>query len=131
MRMHHMHYHSLVLKWYKLVAKAPGFDSIPPAAQKRKVTVIRYTHHPLDDENLAFSAKPIFDVLRPDRVLTGVYKTGKRKGQPWTSHRIGHGLILEDDPAHVVRDVKVAKPPKGVKPFTEIIIEIPDAEDDT
>ena len=133
MRMHHMHYHSLVQKWYKLVEKAAGFDAIPPATSKRRVTIIRFTHHPLDDENLSFAAKPIFDVLRPDRWMEGVYKTGKKAGQPWKSHRIGHGLIQEDDPAHVERKYEVEKPPKGVKPFIRIVIEtLPiEAEDET
>ena len=123
MRMHFLVYHRLLAQWFGLIRANEGFLDIPRAQGRRKVTVIRHTGRILDDENLAFSAKPIFDVLRPARTDEGVYKSGKRKGEAWIRRRIGHGLIQEDDPAHVVRVVLNGPLLKGERPYTLITIE--------
>lgn len=123
LRMHHNVYGRLLALWFGLIRGSEAFLDIPRARGRRKVTVIRHSRGKLDQDNLEFSAKPIFDVLRPARTDEGVYKTGKRKDEPWIRRRIGHGLIVEDDPAHVVRVVLNGKLEKGEKPYTTIIIE--------
>lgn len=123
MRMHWRVYHRLLEDWFLLVRGAGGFLDIPTARGKRRVTVVRYGRRTLDDENLAFSTKPIFDVLRPEKVEEGVYKSGKHKGEPWRRKRLGHGLILEDDPTHVERRVLNGKLRKGERPYTLLILE--------
>lgn len=90
-------------RWWALIRAAMGSQAIPKPQQGelRRVTVDRYSTHRMDRANLYGGAKYIIeDNLRLPRVTRGIYKTGKRKGQPWLKQQIGVGLIFDDDDAH-------------------------------
>lgn len=109
-------------EWFYLVRAAEGFLEISRPTGKRWVLIVRHGKSPLDRDNLWASVKPIVDVLRPPRHDEGVHKTGAKKGEFWSRDRMGHGLILEDDDAHL--DLKVINGPlgKGETPYTTIRI---------
>jgi hypothetical protein len=115
-------YSKLMSDWYYAIRAAPGFLDISRPTGKRWLTIVRYGLRPLDRANLYQSAKPIEDVLRPPRTDSGVYKSGPKRGQSWQRHRIGHGLILEDDDKHVELKVINGALTKGQKPYTTITI---------
>lgn len=122
MRMHWQRYRKLLHDWYYLIRSAPGFVNISRPTGKRWVLIIRHGRKPMDRENRFFSMKPVIDVLRPPRSESGIYKTGKRQGQPWSRERIGHGLILDDDEIHLDEHVIDEPLGKGKKPYLTIII---------
>jgi hypothetical protein len=67
--------------------------------------------------------KPVVDVLRPPRHEEGFYKSGKRKGEYWSRSRIGHGLIAEDDAAHLDLHVLQEPLPRGQRPHLVLVLE--------
>jgi len=122
-RMHWAPYGRLLERWFWLVRAAQGFHAVPPPAGKRKLTITRHGERALDRDNLYASMKPLVDVLRPPRRDSGIFRTGKRKGQPWTRNRIGHGLILEDDQDHLELVVQQAQLPRGQAPHLVLVLE--------
>lgn len=90
-------------RWFMLIRAALGSATIPKPVkgELRRVRVDRYSTHKMDRTNLYGGAKYIIeDNLRIPKVTRGVYKTGKRKGQPWIKNQLGVGLIYDDDDAH-------------------------------
>jgi hypothetical protein len=116
-------YGRLLREWFWLVRAADGFVDVPEAFGKRNLTLIRFGRGTLDRDNLYASMKPVIDVLRPSLHQEGFYKTGKKAGEYWSRHRIGHGLIKEDDAAHLELDVRQRPLAKGEKPHLWIILE--------
>ena len=96
---------------------------MPAPTGKRRLTITRHGARPLDRDNLYASVKPVVYVLRPPKVERGVFKSGPKKGQAWERRRIGHGLILEDDAAHL--DLVVQQEPlrKGQHPHLVLVLE--------
>jgi len=123
-RMHFTVYGKLLRQWFWLVRSAPGFIDIPEASGKRKLTITLYGKNTRDRDNLYASMKPVIDVLRPSLHQEGYYKTGARAGEYWSRHRIGHGLIQEDDPAHLDLTVQQAHLRAGQRP--RLVIELED-----
>lgn len=122
-RLHWAPYGALLKRWFWLVRAAQGFSQIPKATGKRRLTITRRGARPLDRDNLYASVKPVVDVLRPPKVERGVFRSGPKKGQAWERRRIGHGLILEDDAAHLELVVQQAPLPRGQKPHLVLVLE--------
>ncbi len=122
-RLHWARYSKLLARWFMLVRTAPGFLDIPGPVGRRSVTLIRHGTRLLDRDNLYSSMKPVLDVLRPRKKEEGWFKSGPRQGQYWTRERIGHGLIIDDDPAHLNLEVLQVKTTKGQDPFLEILFD--------
>jgi hypothetical protein len=116
-------YGRLLHEWFWLIRAAPGFMDIPPADCRRRLTLTRFGRGTLDRDNLYASMKPVIDVLRPPKHEEGYYKTGKKAGQHWTRRRIGHGLILEDDAAHLDLIVEQRPLNKGENPHLVVMLE--------
>lgn len=123
-RLHWTRYSDLLERWFFLVRCTDGFLDIPEATGRRRLVIIRRGVRPLDRDNLYASMKPVIDVLRPPKRESGVYKSGKREGQAWTRARIGHGLIQEDDAAHLELVVNQEHLPHGQKPH--LVLEFTD-----
>jgi hypothetical protein len=124
MRMHWTRYKALLKVWFWLVRTAPGFLAVSKPSGRRRVTIQLHGSRAIDKVNRYFAVKPIEDVLRPPKHETGIYKTGKKKGQPWKRDRLGHGLILEDNDPNVDLQVPpVLKLGKGESPFIVITLE--------
>lgn len=106
-------------RWYWLLLTASR--NVPKASKPRNVTVTRYTPHKfLDRVNLWGGVKEVVeDNLRPAKVTSGVHKTGKKKGQPWTRSQIGLGLIVDDSDQWCVLQVLQEKGPEGTKVVIE------------
>ena len=115
-RMHWARYSKLLERWFWLVRTGAGFIDVPPAWCKRKLTITRQGVRPLDRDNLYASMKPVVDVLRPPKHEEGWFKSGKKAGQYWSRRRIGHGLIQEDDAAHLELVVLQEPLSRGLKP---------------
>ena len=122
-RLHWTAYGRLLDRWFFLVRCTDGFLDVPTASGKRRLTITRRGVRPLDRDNLYASMKPVIDVLRPPKRESGVYKSGKREGQAWTRARIGHGLIQEDDSAHLELVVHQEPLPRGQKPHLVLKLE--------
>lgn len=122
-RMHWARYSALLWSWWWWIRTAEGFQDIPKATRRRRVVITRHGRGALDRDNLYAAVKPVVDVLRPAKHEAGTYKTGKKAGQPWTRERIGHGLILEDDVAHLDLEVFQDQLQKGQVPHITIEIE--------
>lgn len=122
----HLHwasYSKIMQDWWMMVRAADGFLDVTRPTGKRYVLIVRYSRGKLDRDNGYSAVKPVVDVLKPQREESGVWKTGKRKGQPWHRTRLGHGLILEDDDDHLelkVRNGALAN--WKDKPYTTITI---------
>ncbi len=121
-RMHWTVYTQLLRDWFYLIRSAEGFATISRPKGKRYLEIIRYGKRALDRQNLWFSMKPVVDVLRPAKEESGIYKSGKRKGEPWHRSRIGHGLILEDDEKHLEDHVSNGILNPGESPYLVIRI---------
>lgn len=122
-RMHWRDYGRLLERWYWLIRAAPGFGQIPAAPGRRRLTITLRGKKTRDAEGLHGCMKPVLDVLRPPKHEAGVYRTGKKAGQPWTRTRIGHGLILDDDPAHLELVVCQEPLPAGGAPHLVLVLE--------
>lgn len=122
-RMHFRDYSRLLERWFYLVRCAPGFIDIPTAGGKRRVTITLRGRNTRDREGLHGCMKPVLDVLRPPKHDEGYYKSGKRAGQYWSRRRIGHGLIQEDDPAHLELEVRQEPLPRGQAPHLVLVLE--------
>ena len=120
-------YKRLLERWFMLVRSAPGFLDVPQATGRRKLVLCRHAARTLDRDNLYAAMKPVIDVLRPMKHEEGHYKSGKRAGEYWSRRRIGHGLIQEDDAAHLDLVVLQARVSKGETPHLTILLE--DAEE--
>jgi hypothetical protein len=130
-RMHWRLYENLIKKWFLLIRAAEGFLKVSKPTGKRWILMIRHAHRMIDKDNRYFATKPIVDVLRPAKHTSGIFKTGKRAGQPWSRDQLGHGLIREDNDANVETMVVCRLIPRNQKPFTEIIIsDIPITHED-
>ena len=106
-------------RWYWMVLTASR--NVPKATKLRWVTVTRYTPHRfLDRVNLWGGVKEVIeDNLRPAKVESGIHKTGKKKGQPWTRSQIGLGLIVDDSDQWCVLQVLQEKGPESTKVVIE------------
>ena len=122
-RLHWTAYSRLLERWFFLVRCTDGFLDVPTAGCRRRLTITRRGTRPLDRDNLYASMKPLIDVLRPAKREEGYYRTGKRKGEYWSRARIGHGLIQEDDAAHLDLVVQQEPLPRGQKPHLVLILE--------
>ena len=123
LRMHWTAYRRLLSWWYMQVRAAKGFCKIPLANSKRRLTIQFHGPRAMDKENRYFAVKPLVDILRPAKHESGIYKTGKRKGQPWSRNRLGHGLILDDNDANL--DLQVP-PVQKANLFSYIVLTIED-----
>lgn len=122
-RMHWAEYKRLLERWFLIVRCAPGFVRIPPASGRRRLVITRRGARALDRDNLWASMKPVIDVLRPAKWETGTYRSGAKKGLRWSRARIGHGLIQEDDAAHLELEVRQEPLPKGEAPHLVLVLE--------
>lgn len=122
-RLHWARYKDLLERWYWLIRTARGFGAVPPPSGRRRLTITRHGARALDRDNLWASMKPVVDVLRPPKYERGVYATGKKAGQVWTRQRIGHGLILEDDAAHLELVVLEGQRKPGEAPHLVLVLE--------
>jgi len=124
MRMHFRAYREVLKGWFWKLRAADGFKDIPKPTGKRKLTIQIHGLRLMDKENRYFACKPMVDVLRPPKIDAGIYKTGAKKGQVWTRERIGHGLVLDDDDAHLDLQVPpIEKLLKGGKPYIVLTFE--------
>ena len=122
-RMHFRVYGQLMQTLYWQVRSADGFLAISRPHGTRWLIVLRHSPRTPDRDNAYFSAKPLIDILRPMKIESGIYGPGTKKaGQPWRRERIGHGLILEDDPEHLEYWVRTVRPKKGDTTHTELIL---------
>ncbi len=117
-------YAKLLREWFWLVRSAPGFIDIPEASCRRKLTISLHGKNSRDRDNLYSSMKPVIDVLRPSKHEEGHYKGGAKAGQYWSRHRIGLGLIQEDDTAHLELVVQQLPLVRGQNPH--LILELDD-----
>lgn len=124
LRMHWRTYNKTLAKWYWLVRGAAGFVGVPKASGKRRLTVQIHGKRAMDFENRVFACKALVDILRPFKREAGIYASGKKKGQPWTRERIGHGLVIDDDDTHLDLNVPpVMKLLPGQTPFITLTLE--------
>ena len=123
LRMHWTAYRRLLAWWYMQVRTTPGFLKIPLAEGRRRVTIQLHGPRAMDKENRYFAVKPLVDILRPAKYESGIYKSGKRKGQPWTRNRLGHGLILDDNDLNL--DLQVP-PVQKANLYSYIVLTIED-----
>lgn len=121
-RMHWSVYSKLMERWWWLVRQAPGFTEIPTAYCKRRLIIVRHGVRALDRDNLYGGVKPLVDILRPAKHDEGYFKSGKRIGEYWSRKRIGHGLIKEDDAAHLELEVVQVKLGRGENPHLTLTL---------
>jgi len=117
-------YAKLLRQWFWLVRAAPGFIDTPEASCRRKLTISLHGKNSRDRDNLYSSMKPVIDVLRPSKHEEGYIKSGPRKGEYWSRHRIGLGLIQDDDTAHLELVVQQLPLPRGQNPY--LVLELQD-----
>lgn len=102
---------------------------VPKATGFRRVTITRFAHGLFDvGDNLGGAHKSLVrDLLRPMKRESGIYKSGKRKGEPWARESIGLGLIIGDGPKEaefVYMQVRISR---KLSPYTIVTIqEAPD-----
>ena len=93
-------------------------DTLP--YKRARVTFIRRGANRMDPDNLNASIKPALDALRPLKVRSGIHKTGKKKGQPWTKEEGLLGVIAGDSTQEIEL---VCRWEKATKPGFRLIIE--------
>lgn len=113
--------------WIYLIRSALPSD-ITPATGRRRVTIHRFSPGELDLDNLAGGSKHIIlDLLRKPGFKQGTYRSGPRKGQPWTRVWMGLGLIVDDNRKWCDPVYRQTVIPRGKPGRTEITVEDLDA----
>ena len=108
----HLHWFALrkiKKEWY--LSLAHWGKGIPKATGFREVVITRYSIGSPDPDGIVYGAAAcIVDNLRPHKIEKGIFKTGKKKGQPWRKEWLGLGLITDDSQGQAritYRQVKV------------------------